>query len=287
MTASRSEQAPLYKHSRCALADIDSLRNDRGLAATDIDWERLLTTNYRHYVQPGGLIIDVGAHNGMHSRRIRRYLSPAQLKLVEPLPSLAQGLRREFARHDHIEVREVALAAESGTAMFVVNDNSLGESGLKDRYAHEGSAAATHLVEVTVECLDDWQLSQPVSFIKVDVEGGELDVLAGATSLISRDRPIISIEFGLRSAGVYGYSADDLVHFAHSHQLAILDLFGNELSPQEFAEVVGTYYWDYLLIPREQLPGLATTRTALRAEALRSIDTFNPTVEKWKKRLRR
>lgn len=276
-----------FPAARCALADIDLLEGERGLAATDIDWERLLTVNYRQYLSSGGVIIDVGAHNGMHSRRFRRYLDPAQLILVEPIADLASGLRREFGRRPNVDVREVALSAESGSAMFVVNDDSPGESGLRDRHGDDGEDRSTHLVEVTVERLDDWAFDSPVSFIKIDVEGGELDVLAGASSLISNDRPLISIEFGLRSAAVYGHDAEDLITFASDHQLAIVDLFANVLSPDEFREIVGTYYWDYLLVPEERLDTLATTRTATRAAAFRSIDTFNPTVERWKKRLRR
>ncbi|WDQ15654.1 FkbM family methyltransferase [Rhodopirellula sp. P2] len=37
-------------------------------------------------------------------------------------------------------------------------------------------------------------LSRPVSFLKIDVEGAELEVLRGANSVILRDRPLVSIE---------------------------------------------------------------------------------------------
>ena len=275
--------------ARPAVADIDRLRNDQGLAAADIDWERLLTISYRRYIKPGGVIIDVGAHNGMHSRRFQRYLTPLHLILVEPIPQLAAGLRREFRRRDNVEVRQLALSKTCGTAMFVLDVGSPGESGLKDRKTNRSQSNnidRTELIEVRVDRLDDWELPGPVSFMKVDVEGGELDVLSGARNLIDRDRPMVSIEFGLRSAGVYGYGADDLVGFAAEHNLSILDLLGNELSPSEFRDVVGTYYWDFMLVPSEQIDSLATRRTAVRAEALRSIETFNPRLERWKKRLR-
>ena len=68
-----------------AMADISYLRDEVGLKSTAIDWERLLTINYRAYRPRGCSVIDVGAHHGMHSRRFLRYLRPRHLVLVEPV----------------------------------------------------------------------------------------------------------------------------------------------------------------------------------------------------------
>ncbi len=273
----------------CGAADIYSLRHDRGLQPSAIDWERLLTISYRHYVQRGGVVIDVGAHNGMHSRRFQRYLRPATMVLFEPIPALAAGLAREFRRADNTEVREVALSNRSGTDTFVLHGASPGESGLRDRYGNDDQKLhrpQTTSIEVALDRLDNQKIPPGISFIKIDVEGGELDVLRGAQRRIRLDRPIISIEFGHRAAAVYGYGTAELLEFADVHGLAIVDLFGNELGADEFVEVAGTYYWDYLLIPQERMAEMATARSAVRGEAFRTIDTFNPTIERWKKRLR-
>lgn len=268
-------------------ADIIALSKERGLRSSSIDWERLLTISYRNYVTPGGVVVDVGAHNGMHARRFRRYLRPSQLVLVEPIPELAAGLRREFRRRDNIEIREIALSTEAGTAKFVVNVASPGESGLRDRHGKADDGHATRDLQVIIEQLDSWTFSAPVSFIKIDVEGGELDVLRGGSELINRDRPIVSIEFSPNTARVYGHTTDDLVDFLDAHNLAILDLLGNELPLDDTDAWAGAYYWDYILMPRERLAATTRLREAVRHAAFHSIDTFNPTVERWKKRLRR
>lgn len=268
------------------VVDIAALSEERGLRASDIDWERLLTINYRNYVTPGGVVIDVGAHNGMHARRFRRYLRPSQLILVEPIPALAAGLRREFGRRDVIDIRQVALSTEPGSATFIVNESSPGESGLRDRHQNSGNHT-TREIEVAIERLDDWTFINPVSFVKIDVEGGELDVLKGASELLQRDRPIVSIEFGPTAAGVYGHTIEDLLLFLDNHHMAILDLFGNELTRHNANDWSGTFYWDFILMPREQLASSANVRRTVHSEAFHSIDTFNPVVERWKKRLRR
>ena len=47
---------------------------------------------------------------------------------------------------------------------------------------------------IIVAPLDDLQFEGPLSLLKIDVEGGELDVLVGAEKLISKWRPAIAIE---------------------------------------------------------------------------------------------
>lgn len=264
--------------------DIARLRDEQGRASSSIDWERVLTHNYRGYIDRGGVVIDVGAHNGMHSRRVRRYLRPAQLILVEPIPELAAGLRREFGRRRNVEVREVALSTEPGTATFVVDDTAPGESGLENRADALGRDHQTREIEVSVQRIDDWTLEGPLSYMKVDVEGGEINVVRGASGLVTSDRPILSLEFG-NAAAAYGQSDADLVAFADDHDLAILDLLGNEIPFDDFG-AVAAYYWDFLLVPRERLAAMADRRAAVRAAAFRSIENFNPTIERWKKRLR-
>lgn len=237
-----------------AADDIRMLRDERGLRADSIDWARLLTINYRGYVPRGGVVIDVGADDGTHSHRFRRYLGPERLFLVEPVPERAAALRREFGRRNGIAVVQVALGAEATTA--------------------------------EVDRLDNWNIDGRVSFIKVDAGGAELDVVLGGGQLIQRDRPIISIRFETDTAAMFGHSLESLFALLDQHDLALVDLFGNLLDEAELREIVDTYHRDYLLIPNARLANLDQTRATVRADVLRAIETFNPTVERWKKRLR-
>lgn len=271
---------------RRALADIARLRDEQGRRATSIDWERLLTVNYRALVPRDGVIVDVGAHHGMHARRFVRYLAPRHLVLVEPIPELAAGLRREFRRREQVEVRQVALSDRSGTSTFVVNETSPGLSGLRLRRDHDSERMATRSIDVTVERLDDWALPAPLGYMKIDVEGGELDVLRGGRELMRRDRPIVSIEFGGASE-TYGHSPDTLAEWCVGLRYALFDLLGNRIELGRVGEVVNVYYWDFLLVPDERVEALTPALERARAGAFHSIEHFHPTVERWRKRLRR
>lgn len=269
-----------------ALGDIHYLRDELGLRTSEIDWERLLTISYRHYLTPGCAVIDVGAHHGMHSRRFIRYLRPQHLVLVEPIPEMAAGLRHEFRRRKQVTVRQVALGAEARETTFVINDASPGESGLVERRYTKGQPQ-TRAIDVTVERLDDWQLPFTVDFVKVDVEGGEVDVLKGGRRFLSQHRPVVSVEYGTDSYSAYGWNNMTLYEFAVASDYRLVDLFGNLMGADEWGHVVDAYNWDFILLPDEKVSSSADARTAIRAEALRSIRHFRPGVERWRKRLRR
>jgi hypothetical protein len=75
----------------------------------------------------------------------------------------------------------------------------------------EGGDSGRELVQVAR--LDDIYRDQPVTFIKIDIEGYELPALIGATRILSQDRPVIQFELqpgaatrgGLREFGVWDY----------------------------------------------------------------------------------
>lgn len=269
-----------------AVDDIRYLREEVGLKATGIDWERLLTINYRTYLERGCSVIDVGAHHGMHSRRFLRYLRPRHLVLVEPVPEMADGLRREFRRRPEVEVRQVALGESAQQTSFVVNDSYLGESGLLE-WRYPRTDGPTRSIDVTVETLDDWNLPYAVDFMKVNVQGCEVDVLRGGRKLLSKDRPIVSVEYGEQGYSAYGCDAMTLFEFAVENNYAVADLFGNVIGRDEWPAVVDAYSWDYILIPDEMLAGTAAQRAKIRTAALRSATHPRPRLERWRKRLRR
>ena len=50
------------------------------------------------------------------------------------------------------------------------------------------------IFEVNVKKLDDLKLENPISFIKIDVEGHEIEVIQGAIKVIKKNKPILLVE---------------------------------------------------------------------------------------------
>ncbi len=142
-------------------------------------------------LRPGdGMAIDVGANRGIYSYALSKLCS--RVLAFEPNPDLARFARRKLP--SNVEVVQIALGAEGG---FDVLQIPVGKDG-RDRHllASLGSAPpglGNRSLDVEVRRLDDID-TQDVRFIKIDVEGTELDVLRGARQTIARDRPVLMVE---------------------------------------------------------------------------------------------
>ena len=64
---------------------------------------------------------------------------------------------------------------------------------------------------VDVINLDDYCKNIKVDFIKIDVEGNELNVVLGAIKTITRDKPIVMFEYSLENTNQYGYNPSKII----------------------------------------------------------------------------
>ncbi|TXN72987.1 FkbM family methyltransferase [Methylobacterium sp. WL6] len=128
----------------------------------------------------------------------------------------------------------------------------LAESGLR---AHSFSRLdmPTKSIRVVVETQDNTLAHlDRLSFIKMDIEGAEIDALSAATALLVRDRPILSVEYGWAGYRIYGHERRSLFDFAGSHGYVCADLFGNLVEEETVQNAVVDFAtWYFLLVPRE------------------------------------
>ena len=138
----------------------------------------------------GGTALDIGANKGIYSYMLAKVCD--RVVAFEANQSLADKLRRALPRH--CEVVAKAASDESGTATFYIPVEQ--DSGTADR-PNVGSMERPKgpMREVTVETqrLDDFPVDD-VRFVKIDVEGHEAAVLAGAWRLLEEHRPTVLLE---------------------------------------------------------------------------------------------
>lgn len=148
-------------------------------------------------VDPTRAAIDVGANRGVWTHQLAA-LCP-QVYAFEPNPKMFAIL--DAARPANAEARRIALSDRAGLASLKVPRSARGYSNqhasLEDNWS-EGREFG--VVEVPTARLDDLDLP-PCGFIKIDVEGHEAAVVAGALELIARDRPTLLIELEERHIG--------------------------------------------------------------------------------------
>jgi Methyltransferase FkbM domain len=72
-----------------------------------------------------------------------------------------------------------------------------------------------------------------LDYLKIDIEGGELDCLEGGEEVVARCRPINSFECCFDAFEHYGKILGDFLAYGRRNSFVIIDLFGNEFVPTE------------------------------------------------------
>lgn len=131
-----------------------------------------------HALRPGDLFLDIGANVGSYTV-LASGVCGARTIAFEPDPVTAVNLRRNVTINtiDHlVEVHESALGAHAGEVAFTVGQDTI------NRVAGAGDGQ-TRLVRLSR--LDDIAGAQSPTLIKLDVEGYEDQVLAGAAAVLA------------------------------------------------------------------------------------------------------
>ncbi len=145
-------------------------------------------------VRPGMTVYDVGAHLGFFTLGLARLAGPTGLVFAfEPLPENARRLRDNLELNPDVAgtvtVVEAAIADAAGRARLQRHGNS-SQAGL----AAPGEDSETEVACVT---LDEFALAaggRAPGLVKLDVEGAEGRVLAGARRVLREVRPVWMIE---------------------------------------------------------------------------------------------
>lgn len=163
-----------------------------------IPWRRgQLRRFYRRFVPAGGLAFDVGAHTG---NRLQAFLDlGARVVAVEPQPELAARLARRYGRDARVHLVDGALGRAPGRATLLGSPRTPTVATLSgDFVARAGAAPSFQGVhwqagpEVVVTTLDALIAAHGrPDFVKIDVEGFELEVLLGLSQPLSA----LSFEF--------------------------------------------------------------------------------------------
>ena len=138
-------------------------------------------------VQLGDLVIDAGANIGVYTLLLAHLTGPTgRVIAIEPTPKAAERLRENVDRNelDQVQVVEAAVGSAPGEAALTVGFDVSNTLTLRP--------GTSELATVPVTTLDALAPRAP-SFVKIDVEGYEHEVLNGATDVLAA-RPVLQVE---------------------------------------------------------------------------------------------
>ena len=202
----------------------------------------------RTLVQPGYVCMDIGANLGVYTVLLAKWAGEGgAVHSFEPV----DHIRRRLLRH----VRINGLSNVTVQAMGVGSeDTTLLMNQIREGEFREGTSTFTdnenvvsmgkehfNRVEVPVRKLDTYTREQGftrLDFMKIDIEGFELNCLRGATETLRRFRPIILMEHNQRRLKHLKIDERDFVQVANATRYRFYDLCDYEgkvyLSPFNF-----------------------------------------------------
>ena len=152
-----------------------------------------------HLLRPGDLFVDIGANAGVYTV-LAAAVAGSRVIAAEPVTVSSETLVRNVALNgigDRVNVRRVAVGA-STTRKRVTSDRDATNRLLGDDESYAGASETAEVVT-----LDDLVGGESPKLVKIDVEGGEYDVLQGASATLDNDDlEGIIVELRSRFSGV-------------------------------------------------------------------------------------
>lgn len=148
----------------------------------------------------GGVYLDVGGNIGNHAVFFGLFCAE-HVVTFEPHPKLQPILRRNLEANGlagRSTVIPAAMGATEGTGAMSLREGYEQNIGASHVDAAASASAATHPIRIRpLDAVVDElsaKLKLPITFLKIDVEGMELEVLAGAMKTLEKHRPQLLVE---------------------------------------------------------------------------------------------
>ncbi|SKB12338.1 hypothetical protein PL11201_330027 [Planktothrix sp. PCC 11201] len=191
----------------------------------------------RRFVTPGSVVLDVGANLGDWTKAVLSICPDAEIHLFEPIPVVYKDLIKN-------------LGEKFSTAQIIPNSFAIGnQAGVQTFYHYQaqsilstfhrrlevektGTLQQPQEIQVLKNTVDNYCIQQRVeriNFLKIDVGGGELDVLKGAEKCLNKGKiDYIQFEYG----GTYldaKITLKETFEYLHKVRYVIFKIQGNSL----------------------------------------------------------
>ena len=211
-------------------------------------------SSVKEYVPAGTTVIDVGAHFGYFTTRFSRLVGAnGEVIALEPNSASCRLLHDRITRARLKNVRVLSCAAwSSSTDVQLLIGGPLEATS---RVVLEPDMDGMKVQGRTLHPIVREHAVRRVSFIKIDVEGAEVEVLKGAVETLQRHRPAVLCEIGHESQESSSESVTNLFEILRLVNYDCLDVTTKRiLNADEVSSAVARLrYVDVFLCPTKPM----------------------------------
>jgi FkbM family methyltransferase len=189
-----------------------------------INWDKRV---YLSFVRRGDIVLDIGANVGTHAVFLSHLVrDDGKVFAFEPLAPNIDALRETIRRRSriaNISVFQLAVGNPGKTreeVLISTPGEDLTQASLRVQGAgswhHAGSVHEYRVLLTSLDAESEVEALPSIDFVKIDVEGGELDVWRGAAQTIQRHHPLVYCEVYDKWATSFDYTPGDLFRFVRS-----------------------------------------------------------------------
>ncbi len=154
------------------------------------------------FADNSSVVIDVGANNGLYCYYFQTILGVSEIHAIEPIPTLYSKLNKWFKKI-HVYPFAISDKVSEGVLRIPYIKSIRFETRAKLDALEETNETKFKEIKIQTSTLDDLFLEKlsTVNFIKIDIEGHELNAVLGGTKLIKKHLPTLMIEIEARHHG--------------------------------------------------------------------------------------
>lgn len=198
----------------------------------------------RRYARQGTVAVDIGANLGLLSLVMADQVGrEGEVYAIEPNTNLHSYVKTLLHLNDieNVKLIDCACSNEKGTVRMDLDESDHTRSRISDSGEYEIRTLPLDLILAKNE--------KPVSFVKVDVEGHEPKVLAGAIDTLKAKKPTLVFETGFHSQSDI-YVINDLLKDVQYDVVGVLTDWGIEEKPLT-ANMTAKTHCNVLALPQE------------------------------------
>jgi FkbM family methyltransferase len=220
--------------------------------------DNLLQVMYQqvHDTNQNHVMIDVGANIGAITKILLRHIDLATGRIIA-IDAHPRWLDQfAFCNHPQVEKHNIGCYSSACEKKFVADDQLTG-TGYIGLPADKTYLNVSQLKSQLIQCdtLDNLiTTNDKISFIKIDAESADFEILLGSKNILIKNRPFVVFEFtGQILERAHGRSRKDFFEFFQTHQYNLYSV-GQGKTQDYLAQVWDTFSFecqDILAIPAE------------------------------------